>query len=91
MKSCHGYHVEQMPRDTSFCKYTIEQDEVFIVNDTFKNNAYQHYPVVQSNPAARFYAGTPLRTYDSHNIGTLCVLDIKPNELSTDQIKCLKA
>jgi GAF domain-containing protein len=91
MRSCHGYQVEQMPRDTSFCKHTIDQDDVFVVNDTFEDKAFAQYPVVNSNPAARFYAGAPLRSFDGHNVGTLCVLDIKPHEMTEDQIACLKA
>jgi GAF domain-containing protein len=91
MSACFGHSVQQMPMATSFCKHTILQDDVFMVNDTFKEEKFSHYPVVQSNPAARFYAGTPLRSYDGYNIGTLCVLDIKPNQLNNEQQNCLKA
>ena len=66
------------------------QEDVFVVNDTFKSKKFSHYPVVQSNPTARFYAGAPLRSYDGFNIGTLCVLDVTPKQLTVEQINCLK-
>lgn len=91
MRSCHGYQVDQMPVETSFCKHTIQQDEIFEVSDTFENPQFSHYPVLHTNPAARFYAGTPLKSYDGYNVGTLCVMDIQPKELSDEQKKCLMA
>lgn len=91
MKSCYGYHVEQMPVETSFCKHTILQEEVFEVPDTFQDAKFSHYPVLHMNPAARFYAGTPLKSYDGYNVGTLCVMDIAPKALNEEQKKCLIA
>ena len=90
MSSCYGYQVEQMPVATSFCKHTILQQDVFEVQDTFEDKQYSHYPVLHTNPAARFYAGTPLVSYDGYNVGTLCVMDIAPKSLTDEQKKCLK-
>jgi len=90
MKSCHGYQVEKMPRDTSFCQYTIEQDDIFIVNDMLENKDFKDYPVAR-DLGGRFYAGTPLRSYDGYNVGTLCVMHIQPHELNDEQKNCLKA
>lgn len=91
MRSCYGYQVDQMPIETSFCKHTIQQEEVFEVSDTFQDQKFSHYPVLHMNPAARFYAGTPLKSYDGYHVGTLCVMDISPKELTIDQKNCLMA
>jgi hypothetical protein len=87
----HGYNVEQMPRATSFCTHTIEQDDIFIVPDTYADERFKQNPVVLANPSARFYAGAPLTNYEGYNVGTLCVLDVKPNQLNDNQRNCLKA
>ena len=87
----HGYPVEQMPRSTSFCTHTIEQENVFVVNDAEQDERFKNNPIVTMQPGAKFYAGTPLKSNDGHNIGTLCVMDVKPNKLDDEQTNCLKA
>ena len=87
----YGYEVEQMPRSTSFCTHTIEQEDVLEVPDTYLDDRFKQNPIVNANPAARFYAGVPLKSYDGYNVGTLCVLDVKPNNLDDAQRDCLKA
>ena len=36
-------------------------------------------------PHIRFYAGVPLRTAAGHNVGTLCVVDTKPRQLTPQE------
>jgi sigma-B regulation protein RsbU (phosphoserine phosphatase) len=38
----------------------------------------------------RFYAGVPQRTEDGYNLGTLCVLDTKPREVTQDEVAVLE-
>lgn len=86
----HGYPIDQMPRSTSFCTYTIEQENLFIVNDAKADDRFKDNPAVNMQ-CARFYAGTALKSNDGYNIGTLCVMDVKPNALDDEQAACLKA
>lgn len=86
-----GYPADRMPRSTSFCTHTIEQDEVMIVPDASLDERFKDNPLVNNAPSARFYAGISLKSADGYNVGTLCVLDVEPHELDEDQASSLKA
>ena len=85
-----GYDVSAMPRATSFCTHTIDIDGLMIVPDATADPRFKENPIVKS-PGARFYAGAPLKSFDGYNIGTICVMDVKPNNLNQSQQECLQA
>lgn len=89
-KAIVGIDSKQSPRNTSFCSYTIENNDIFIIEDASKDERFKDQPMIIGNFKAIFYAGAPLTTPNGHNIGTLCVIDDKPNSISHDQILCLK-
>lgn len=86
-----GFEIESMPRKTSFCTHTIEQEKVMVVKDSKLDARFKKNPIVLATPSARFYAGMPLKSHDGLNIGTLCVLDVKPRGLTRKQSFCLEA
>jgi PAS domain S-box-containing protein len=90
LKVRKGTDAGQMPVKTSFCKHTLLQDEVMIVRDTLKDERFVNSPIVAGEPNIRFYAGTPLITRDGHRVGTLCVIDLEPHELNSNQQLMLK-
>jgi PAS domain S-box-containing protein len=90
-KSRVGIHIEETPRDIAFCAHAILGDDVFEVPDAAVDKRFADNPVVTSEPHLRFYAGMPLRTSDNHNVGTLCVIDRKPRQLSDAQREALRA
>ncbi len=90
-KSKVGLNIAETSRDVSFCTYAILSETITIVNDALDDERFHNNPLVTCVPNIRFYAGVPLRTPDCHHIGTLCVIDHKPRELSEYQTKTLEA
>lgn len=85
-----GTDLVETPVGIAFCKHAIENNNVFIVEDATKDERFKNNPLVTEYPDLRFYAGTPLQTANGYNIGTLCVLDNKPGDLTPDQQDALE-
>ena len=87
-----GLDISQVPRDIGFCRVCVEQpDGLLIIPDTLANSEFAIDPVVTSYPHVRFYAGVSLIAPGGQAIGTLCVVDRFPREISIEQIKGLQA
>lgn len=87
-----GIPETECARDVSFCAHAILQSDLFLVPDALKDPRFASNPLVVNEPKIRFYAGIPLFTADgAHALGTLCVLDFEPRELSGEQMNALHA
>jgi len=90
-KSKVGVDLSETPLDVSFCAVAIQQPNLFVVPDASKDPRFSSNPFVVSDPKVRFYAGAPYTSSDGHPLGTLCVIDIVPRELTPGQEAALLA
>lgn len=89
IKVATGVDMNASPRETSFCQYCIQNDGILIIPDATKDKRFDYNPIVYESPKVRFYAGAPLVISNGYAIGTLCVFDLKPNNLTETQQKAL--
>lgn len=86
-----GLEVNQTARNISFCGHTIHSEQTLVVKDTLHDERFFDNPLVTSAPHIRFYAGAPLITPAGYTLGSLCVIDRKPRDLSDSQKIALEA
>jgi diguanylate cyclase (GGDEF)-like protein len=89
-KSKQGLDACETSRAISFCGHAILSREPLIVNDASKDPRFADNPLVTDAPNIRFYAGYPIRDPGGFNIGTLCLIDPAPRDMSEDEIDTLR-
>ncbi|MBF4491179.1 response regulator [Flavobacterium sp. JLP] len=88
-KSEIGVGVSEVPREISFCRYTIMESEMLEIEDTHVHETLKDDPNVKGGFKVRFYAGVPLTTPDGYNIGTICAADHVSKKLDKNQRNAL--
>ncbi len=89
-KSHIGTDIRTVPVKDSFCIETVESGGSMIIPDTLENDVFRDNKFVTGDPNVRFYAGAAMETEQGVPIGTLCVLDVKPRNLTDMQLRALK-
>ncbi len=90
-KSKVGTELNETSRELSFCNHTVaDPNSILHVPDMQADARFADHPLVTAGLQIRFYAGVPLRVGSGDAIGTLCVLDTVPRNLSLAQLEALK-
>ncbi len=90
-KSHIGLALDGAPLEHAFCAQVVAQGDVLVVPDATKDERFAEHPLVTGPTAVRFYAGAPLVTETGTALGTVCVLDRVPRDLTETQIDALRA
>ncbi|MDR6951529.1 excisionase family DNA binding protein [Ancylobacter sp. 3268] len=90
-KSRIGLELPETPRSWAFCNHTILQKKVFSVSDLSGDPRFEDNPAVAGEPGFRFYAGAPILDGNGFVVGSLCVIDRKPRDLSEREAHAIEA
>ena len=90
IKSRIGLDLSETQLHEAFCAYTIQDNNIFQVEDSLLDERFANNPLVHEEPYIRFYAGAPLISPNGHRLGSICVLDTKPGKIDQEQQEALK-
>ncbi|WP_216646953.1 histidine kinase dimerization/phosphoacceptor domain -containing protein [Roseivivax sp. THAF197b] len=85
-----GLGVRETPLATSLCAHVILEEDFVEIRDTLNDPRMQDNPLCCGEPGLRFYAGALLRTDEGLPLGTLCILDYEPRQLTALQRDTLR-
>jgi PAS domain S-box-containing protein len=89
-KASYGTALKEVPGEHAFSRHVIANGgQLLIVPDASQDERFRDNAYVTGDTHLRFYAGAPLVTPQGQVLGTLCVLNNKPQEIRPGQIKAL--
>lgn len=92
IKSTHGIDAENASEAINYCEQTVARpNELFLVSDFRKDNRFAKSKMSIGGAPVCFYAGAALVNPKGDAVGSLCVIDETPHELSEDQQNALWA
>lgn len=89
-KSCLGLSMRATSRDVSFCAHAILGNEALVIPDARLDPRFADNPLVTGDPHIRFYSGYPLGDPYGNMLGTLCIIDLRPRQMSAADLQALK-
>ena len=79
-----------LPREISICSTTICGNDLLYAPDLPNDPRLSDNPTVTGEPHLRMYCGMPLINPEGYALGTLCVVDFAPHELSFEQTEAIR-
>ncbi len=80
----------ELPREHSLCGHVVAESDALVVPDLLRDPRFAGNPHLRSR-GLRFYAGAPLRIRRGGTIGSLCLLDTEPRQLTERDTRLLQA
>lgn len=81
---------EGCPREISFCSVTVCGPDLVVAEDLVEDDRFRDFHYVVNEPHFRFYCAMPLITPDGYALGTICVMDFRPRQLSFEQMETMR-
>jgi class 3 adenylate cyclase len=78
------------PREIAFCSVTVCGADLVLSPDLAVDERFRDFPFVVNEPHFRFYCSMPLVTPEGYALGTICVMDFKPRDLSFERQETLR-
>lgn len=89
-QSTFGWHQgTSVPASEQFCATTVLSPEPMVIPDASLDPRFAHTAAVAEH-GIRFYAGAPLTMLDGTRVGTLCIMDATPREMSVEDLDLLR-
>ena len=89
LKSTQGINVSEIQRSTSICGHTVccdvnddEFSRLYEIEDLENDPRFCDNPLVINPPNIRYYMAFVLQASSKKNIGTFCIMDTKPRQMS---------
>lgn len=85
-----GMEFEHIPVEESICYLTINNEEIYEIEDFREDSQFQTHPLVTGSPHLKYYLGFPFKDERGVFIGSSCLLHTETLDLSDQQIHSLK-
>jgi hypothetical protein len=79
----------QTARNISVCGHVVAKNQVIVIEDLARDRRFANNPLLKEH-GIRFYAGVPLLAPNGQPIGSLCLMDMKPRQLTEREKRLLQ-
>lgn len=85
-----GMEFEHIPVEESICYITINNEEMYEIEDFREDSQFQEHPLVTGSPHLKYYLGFPFKDERGVFIGSSCLLHTETLALTDQQIHSLR-